>query len=243
MKKILIFTSLFLFLFSSLSFAQDKKVAVVTFYVNKKINVGEFGATAAIAVDNLSNDPSFNMEPLLKSFHTQFFESYSKSFPFQLLPEAEVVNNDAYKAFVPVGVASSGILDISKFTTVIPGYKVLLEKIAFHPNEKQMLKIFNQADGVMDVSISFKLVKIGFGGMGVVKVEAQANVALFNKSGDLVFSVDESGRSKGVSPLVAGAPVITTEKILPMCESAMDDLMSELQKDMPKMVKKADKKL
>ena len=77
----------------------------------------------------------------------------------------------------------------------------------------------------------------------MVKVEAQANVALFNKSGDLVFSVDESGRSKGVSALVAGAPVITTEKILPMCESAMDDLMSALQKDMPKMVKKADKKL
>jgi hypothetical protein len=161
-KKILIFTSLFLFLFSSLSFAQDKKVAVVTFYVNKKINVCEFGVTAAIAVDKLTNDPSFDMEPLLKSFHTQFFESYSKSFPFQLLPEGQVVNNDAYKAFVPVGVASSGVLDISKFATVIPGYKVLLEKVAFHPNEKEMLKIFNQADGVMDVSISFKLVKIGF---------------------------------------------------------------------------------
>ncbi|MDO3624693.1 hypothetical protein [Mucilaginibacter sp. BT774] len=243
MKKTLILISLIFFLLSSLSFAQDKKVAVVTFYVNKKINVGEFGVTAAIAVDKLSDDPNFKMEPLLTKYHTQFFESYSKSFPFQLLPEDQVVNNEAYKAFVPVGVASSGALDINKFAVVSPGYKVLLEKLAFHQNEKNMLKIFSQADGVMDVSIAFKLVKIGFGGMGVVKVEAQSNIALFNKSGDLVFSIDESGRSKGVSPMVAGAPVMTSEKILPMCESAMDDLMAELQKDMPKMVKKADKKL
>ena len=95
MKKTLILTSLIFFLLSSLSFAQDKKVAVVTFYVNKKINVGEFGVTAAIAVDKLSDDPNFKMEPLLTKFHTQFFESYSKSFPFQLLPEDQVVNNDS----------------------------------------------------------------------------------------------------------------------------------------------------
>jgi len=243
MKKTLIFTPLFFILLSSLSFAQDKKVAVVTFYVNKKIDVAEFGPAAYAAEKKLLADSNFNLEPLLKNFHTQFFESYSKSFPFQLLPENQVVNNDAYKAFVPVGVASDGILDVNKFVTVIPGYKVLLEKLAFHQNEKEMLKIFNQDDGVMDVSIYFKLVKIGIGGMGLVKVEAKTNIALFNKSGDLVFSVDESARSKGITPLVAGVPVMTPEKILPMCESAMSELMSDLQKDMPKMIKKADKKL
>ncbi|WP_426671328.1 hypothetical protein ACPPVU_08835 [Mucilaginibacter sp. McL0603] len=243
MKKSFIFTCLFFILLSSLSFAQDKKVAVVTFYVNKKVDVAEFGAAAYAAENKLLADSSFNLAPLLKNFHTQFSESYSKAFPFQLLPEDEVVNNSAYKAFIPVGVASDGLLDVKKFTIVIPGYKVLIEKLMGHQNEKEMLKIFNQADGVMDVSIYFKLVKIGFGGMGVVKAEAIANIALFNKSGDLVFSVDESAKSSGVSPLVAGIPVMTAEKILPMCESAMTELMSDLQKDMPKMVKKADKKL
>lgn len=243
MKKNLLLASAFLMLFSFLSFAQDKKVAVVTFYVNKKIDVTEFGAATYVAVNKLSDDPSFNMESLLKSFHSDFFDDYSKQFPFQLVPEDQVINNEAYKAFVPVGVASSGVLDISKFATVIPGYKVLIEKLAGHENEKNMVKIFNQADGVMDVSISFKLVKIGLGGMGVVKVQASANIALFNKNGDKVFSVDEDAKSKGANPMVAGVPVMTTEKILPLCESAMDELKKELEKDMPKMVKKADKKL
>lgn len=152
------------------------------------------------------------MEPLLKSFHTQFFDSYSKSIPFELLPEDQVVSKDAYKAIVQACFASSGALDISNFAVVIPGCKVLLEKLMGHQNEKEMIKIFNPADGVMLVSTSFKQVKIGLGAMGVVKVEAQTNIALFNKSGDIIFSVDESGSSKDLSPLFSAAPLMTAEK-------------------------------
>jgi hypothetical protein len=70
-----------------------------------------------------------------------------------------------------------------------------------------------------------------------------ANIALFNKDGDKVFSIKEDAKSKSVSPLVGGVPVMTADKIQPMCESAMDELMTELQKDLPKMIKKADAKL
>ncbi|GAB2698163.1 hypothetical protein GCM10027037_22970 [Mucilaginibacter koreensis] len=242
MKKNLLFSVLFFILISTSSYAQ-KKVAVVTFYINKAIGVQEFGSGAVIAsMTKLSEDPNFNMNPLLQKFHDQFFNSYAKDFPFQLLPEDQIINNEAYKAFTPAGLGS--IAGVSAETVIMPypGYKILLP-LAGHGNEDNMLKIFNQADGILKVYIDFDLVKIGFGGMGVVKVNAHASITLFNKAGDKVFSVKEDAKSKGGSPLIAGVPVLTPEKILPMCESALEELMVDLQKDMPKMVKKADSKL
>ncbi|AYL98006.1 hypothetical protein [Mucilaginibacter celer] len=240
MKKTILPVILF-FALTLNSYAQDKKVAVVTFYAVKQIDVGGFGNAAQLAV-KLADDPNFNVAPMLTNFHDQFFNDYAKSFPFQLLPEDQIINNDAYKAYVPVGEeATSGVL---KDTHNLPynGYKIVLPLMG-HANEKNLLGIFNQADGVMKVYINFSLSQIGFGGMGVVKVTAFANIALFNKDGEKVFSIKEDARSKSSSPLIGGVPVMTPEKILPMCESALTELMNDLQKDMPKIIKKANAKL
>jgi len=242
MKKSLFIITLLLMFLSVVSSAQDKKVAVVTFYIDKKIDVQEFGNEAQTAMIALRNNPTFNLTDLLKEFHTQFFESYSKEFPFQLLPESEVTNNESYKAYAPLGIATSGIFEADKYITSIEGYKIFLVLIG-HDNEKNMLKIFTQADGVMHVSISFKLVKIGLGGMGVVRMLAKSNIMLLNKKGEKVFNIDEDASSKSITPLVGGVPVITADRILPMCESALNNLMGYLQKDMAKMVKKSNSKL
>lgn len=240
MKKLSIL-SLLLMLCITFSYAQSKKVAVVTFYAVKKIGVADFGSAATIAVSKLVDDPNFNMSPLLVNFHDQFFNTYSKEFPFELLPETQVITNADYKAFTPAGEATGGVLK-DNYNIAIEGYKVVLPLMG-HSNEDALLKIFSQADGVMKVYIDFDLVKIGFGGMGVVKVNAHANIALFNKAGDKVFSIKEDAKSKGGSALIGGVPVLTAEKILPMCESALTELMNALQKDLPKMVKKSDSKL
>jgi len=242
MKKLSIFPALFLIVLINIGYAQNKKIAVVTFFINKQIDVTEFGGVAYLAVTKLSDDPNFNLAPLLKSFHAQFFDDYSKSFPFQLLSETQVINNDAYKAFVPVGVADNGVLKASNYITTVDGYKIILPLVG-HDNEKALLKIFNESDGVMDVSIDFKLIKIGLAGMGIIKVDAFANIALFNKNGDRVFSLKEDAKSKSTNALIGGVPVMTADKIMPMCESALNELMTQLQKDMPKLIKKADAKL
>ncbi|GGH10977.1 hypothetical protein [Mucilaginibacter phyllosphaerae] len=241
MKKRLIFGMLFSLVLSITGYAQTKKVAVVTFYAVKKIGVADFGATANAAVTQLVDDPDFNMSPLLQNFHDQFFNTYAKDFTFQLLPEAEVTGNTDYKAYAPAGEATSGVFK-DNYNLPYDGYKIILP-LAGKQNEKALLKIFNQADGIMKVYIDFDLVKIGFGGMGVVKVKANCNIAMYNKAGDKVFSVSTDARSKGSSPLIAGVPVLKTDKILPMCESALAELMTNLQKDMPKMIKKAEAKL
>jgi hypothetical protein len=222
--------------------AQTKNVAVVSFYINKQIDVTSFGGEAYAAVTKLGEDPAFNLTPLLNTFHTQFIDNYSKALPFALIPEDQVLKNEAYKAFTPIGIAEGGVLKVTNFLTAIDGYKIVLPFIGSH-NEKNLVKIFPETDGVMTVSIHFKLVKIGFGGMGVVKVSATTTLTLFNKDGDKVFSVDEEAKSKNVSPLVAGVPVMSLDKIVPMCESAMEELMIALQKDIPKITKKADAKL
>lgn len=239
MKKILFALALFSVLITNV-FAQEKKVAVVTFYIDKMINLSEFGPAGLAARTKLSEDSAFNLTPLLNEFHKQFFEVYAKQFPFQLVPEETVINNEQYKVFVPPMEGGTGLLkDI--YHLPYPGYKVMLPVMG-HGQERDVLKMF-QTDGVMKVYIDFKLVKIGFGGMGVVKVEAYANFSLFDKNGDKIFSDKAWEKSKNMSPLVGGFPVMTPEKILPMCESAMAELMKELQDDMPKLIKKAAAKL
>jgi len=81
-------------------FAQ-KKVAVVTFYADKQVNLDDVGMTTATVVTDLMNDPTFNLQPLLKEFHDKFFNEYAKKFPFELLPETTVTGNEAYKSFKP----------------------------------------------------------------------------------------------------------------------------------------------
>jgi len=242
MKRSLFALALVLSLLTNGVHAQDKKVAVVTFFINKKLDVSEFGDVTVIAVNKLLTDSSFNMAPLLNDFHEIFFKSYSQEFPFQLVPEDQVINNDGYKAYVPLHEDTTGLLKSSNFIVSVNGYKTYPYGLGYK-NEKNLVKILSQYDGVMDVYITFSLVKIGFGGMGVVKVMALSHIALFNKNGDKVFGLEEDAKSKSVSPMVAGVPVMTPEKILPLCESALSQLMISLQKDIPKITRKSDAKL
>lgn len=65
----------------------------------------------------------------------------------------------------------------------------------------------------------------------------------YNKKGKKVFAFSESERSKKTSVMVGGIPVVKPEKILPMCESALTELMGDLKKRIAKIVSKAEKKL
>ena len=152
MKKLLIFAVLGLML-APAAFAQ-KKVAVITFYINKQIDVTELGAAAYAASVKLSDDPRFNLTPLLKGFHQQFFTNYSKNLPFQLLPEDQVTGSDVYKNFTPANGEGSGVLKLSNYLTPYDGYKTIIPLVG-HASEKQLAKLIEQCDGVMVVYIDF----------------------------------------------------------------------------------------
>lgn len=67
------------------------------------VDVSELGGLATLLkeVTNLRDDPNFNLTPTLEKFHSDFFNEYSKQFPFELMPEQEVLTNPNYISFEP----------------------------------------------------------------------------------------------------------------------------------------------
>lgn len=242
MKKLLLLFPAFILLFTATTHAQDKKVAVVTFYLNKQIDVSGFGTTnTADAVLRLANDPNFKLTKSFKRFHDQFFSDCLKSFPLQFLPEEQVLNNGLYKDFAPEAKVNANLLE-DDVNLPIKGYKVI-QPLKSNGNEKKLLQMFSECDGVMKVYVDFDLQKKGFGGVAVTKVNARAHIIIFNKNGDKVFSIKEEALSKISGALIAGIPFVTPAKVQPLCESALDELMMALFRDLPEMAKKADHKL
>lgn len=68
-------------------------------------------------------------------------------------------------------------------------------------------------------------------------------IKLWNQEGKKVFSLREYGTSKKSIGIVAGIPIMKPSKLLPLCESASEKLVSDLSKKIGKMTKKAAKKL
>jgi hypothetical protein len=242
MKKNILFVCIAL-LFATKSLAQDKKVAVVGFYTDKIISFSDLGIGGEALISSvleLRDNPDFDLTPILEQFHEEFFVTYAKKFPFDLLPETDVTTDPNYIAFSPKYEKDE---DELKRYVIYDGYKYIHEGFMGKENEVATAKIFSdKADGVMFVEIHFALQKgFGFGGTATVKMRAYARIALYDKNGKKVFAISEGENSKKTSVMVGGIPIMKTEKILPMCESALKELMKDLDKRLPKIVKKADK--
>jgi hypothetical protein len=244
MRKQIKIVILLALVFALKGYAQEKKVAVVSFYTDKIIDFKELGLGhegLITEVANLRDNPDFDLTPMLEKFHSEFFNTYSEKLPFQLAPEADVLNNEEYKAFKPKWDKSEEEL---KRYVVYDGYKYIYEGILGKKNEIGMAEIFSNYDGVMFVEIHFGFAKgLGIGGTATVKMKAFSRIALYNKKGEKVFAINESAKSKKTSVMVGGIPVMKPEKILPMCESALEKLMKDLDKNLKKITKKASKKL
>jgi hypothetical protein len=239
------FLFIVMLLVSQLGFSQKKKIAVVTFYANKMVAFDELGIGADVILRDildLRDNPNFNLNPLLQQYHDNFFNDYSKELPFDLLPESEVLNNAAYQAFIPKYNLSN--YDAKNYL-MYDKYKYIYEGVAGQANEVGIAKLFaDKADGVLFVNIDFAMEKgFGVGSTATVKMRATTRMALYNKSGEKVFAFSESERSKKTAVMVKGIPVIKPEKILPMCESALTELMGDLKKRIAKIVKKSEMKL
>lgn len=241
MKQVI--SILALILGATLGFSQEKKVAVVSFSTDKTIGVSDLGLNNAKGIADkifdLQNDSSFNLAPILEKYHTAFFDEYAKNFPFQLLPEDSVITKQAYIDFEPKfpnnDTSINGIIDYE-------GYQYIYEGLAGKTNEEGIAKVFeNDADGVLFSDIHFELVKgFGIGGTSSVKMRAYARIALYDKTGKKVWVINESEQSKKTGVMVGGIPVLKPEKILPMCESALEELMKDLNKRLKKILKKSE---
>ncbi|MEO1052322.1 MAG: hypothetical protein AAFX87_16940 [Bacteroidota bacterium] len=235
----------------------QKKVAIVTFYVDKYFNADKIVESARQETNELTkkDDPRFDLRPILVDFHETFLKDYIKDFPFEILDEDKVLNHPKYLAYSGLdGVEDQDEKDnfqemVTDRFIAIDGYKVLLtggNLLRSWRTESHMVKILDDMDidGVMFISMYYQWEpKVAFGGLGNAGIRAYINMELFNKDAKKVFKLDEYATSKKGVALVSGVPVMKYEKLLPMCQDASDRLMADLNKKLPKLVKKVDKKL
>jgi hypothetical protein len=245
MKKSIVFTLLLLLtasLVPATVMAQAKKVALVSFYCDKKVGGTGLGAMT----EALINDPSFNLQPIVDKAYERFLE-FSKDFPFEMMAYDEIANNAEYKEF-----RSSVIFDTSKGVNKAMGvqYARARELVLAYggpslliSEDKQdpcrMTKIFPTADGVMLVSMDYEFDSRAMGFASGIK--ANITISLFNKKCDKVFRINESAVSKSKVPAVKGIPVMDPVKIQPMCQDATDELFEDLKGKLAKIVKKSGK--
>ena len=96
----------------------------------------------------------------------------------------------------------------------------------------------------MFVSMSYALEpKVSVGGLENAGIRTYINMDLFNKDAKKVFKLDEYATSKKSVALVSGAPVMNYDKLMPMCKNATERLLEDLNKILPKIIKKVDKNL
>ena len=228
-------------------YSQEKKVAVTTFWVSKHVGFEELGGAAglAAAIASLCDDPNFNLQPVLDNFHNTFTKEYAKQFPFELMPEEDVIHTEAYKNYETRwgGDKDKDRNKLFQRYLTPDGYKPMVESLikGENSNSRQMIKMFPNADGVMFVSMGYDFVKkaVPF----TAGVRAFVRIKLWNKDGKKVFSINEYGTSKKSVGIVAGIPIMKAEKLLPLCESASEKLVADLSKRLKKVAKKAAKKL
>ncbi|MFK7833008.1 MAG: hypothetical protein AB8B52_07010 [Winogradskyella sp.] len=224
--------------------AQKKKVAVVTFYADKMIDLSALSASADLLAKNtsLSDDPDFNLTAPLNKLHEAFFSEYAENFDFELIAEADVLSNEKYKAFIPTYEEAGSINKNVASTVSIEGYNVIP---TYRQNVKDLKAVAEDlgVDAIMFINLSFGFVKTGVGNFGYVSIQARYSMDLFTKDNKSIFRFNEVAGSSKKAVMVAGVPVMSTEKIQPMCEDAVDNLMEDLNKKVSRLAKKANKKM
>jgi hypothetical protein len=235
----------FCLLLSAQLLAQDKKIALVTFYSDKKIG----GTGLGTASESLINDPSFNLKPLVDKSYERFVNEFAKDFPFKLIDNAEIVGNAEYKSY-----RSKFLADTTKGINKLSGLQYVTAKdlifaygdipgLIKEENRDQcnLIKIFPAADGtmfvVMDYEFESRIMGLGAG------IRAYLSIFLYDKKCEKVFRIRESAASKGKVPAVAGIPVMDPKKIQPLCQDATDELFEDLKGRLGKIVKKSAAKL
>ena len=172
-----------------------------------------------------------------------------------MIPEEDVLNHVMYKAYKGLdGVESQDSVEIisaeinDRFIA-IDGYNVLLTAgnvLRSWRTESHLITILEDinVDGVMFIYLHYAWEpKVAMGGLGTAGIRAFINMELFNKEAKKVFNLEEYATSKKGVALVQGAPVLNYDKLMPMCESATEELLDDLNKKLPKYIKKVDKNL
>lgn len=216
--------------------AQINTVALTSIYANKTINAPDF-PTITLVLSKLAQDSAFDLTGIVNDFHKELYTNFSKSFPFEMYPEEEVLNNEA---FIALGEESR--TGISDFFSVSPeGYYYIPETGKL---KDELVNIFgDKVDGIMFADLEYQLYKkaqvLGF---GTAAVSAYVRIRIFDKEGKKIFKLRVYQTSDKTIKFALGGVAMEPEEILPLCAEATDKAFGRMAEKLPKSIKKMNKK-
>lgn len=238
MRKIIL-VAFFAILFLT-TYAQDKKVAIISVFVDKNLT-GDMGE---VLLQKLNKDKNFNFDSLANDFRDKLFEKYVSELPIELIPEEKVITVEGYKDLKTGSEESIWDLRMQPAS----GYVFIDARTGLSgSNVKNIRKSFElipEADLVMVCYVDFGL-GAGTGG-GLVsgnKISAYANFKILDKNGKKVIVIREYAQSKHMMVTGLGGTAYDPDKLKELSNEALEALYKDLDKKLEKNYKKVQKKL
>lgn len=238
MKRISLMLALVLAFFIANS--QVNKVAVIAISANDGLRTEGFEDIAINTMSDLYMGQDFNITEELEAFKNYLYTDLSKEFPFELIDEATVINNEKFIAFKDAYAESAS----GKISKRLPyeGYSHYLG--LFKKPTTELSEIFPDADAFMVVEINFTVApKTMIGGNGAAGGKAKADISLYHKSGKRIMLVGASGISESSIKVVAEQIVSNRSEIPGTLKEASEKLYVDMKENLPGKIKKMEKKL
>lgn len=221
--------------------AQINKGAVISIFGDRNLSDNPMDTKIYEA---LMKDSSFNLAPIVNKFDVTIREKFLPQFPFPFISKDEVVNAEGYtdlKQLTTWAENSWQTTPADKYVS-IAAFGIVDDTKAI----KQSFEVIqNGVDGVMIAYINFNIYSAGgIGPLAKKKVYAYVNLKIFNKEGKRIFKLKERASSDEGVLSVAGI-ITDLDKVMPMIESASNNLLKDMEdklaKSLAKMTKQMDK--
>ena len=238
MKKLSLVLLLALVVF--LANSQVNKVAVIAISVNDGLRTEGFEDVAINTMSDLYMGQDFNITEELEAFKIYLYAELAKEFPFEFIDEATIINNEKFVAFKD-SYAETAAAKLSKRITYegYSNYLGLYKKLT-----GQLSEIFPEADAFMVVELNFTVAaKTMIGGNGAAGGKAKATISLYHKSGKRIMYVGAMGISDSSIKVVAGQIVSDRSEIPGTLKEGSEKLYVDMKENLPKKIKKMEKKL
>ncbi len=238
MKKIIMVLTLALSVFYANS--QVNNVVVVAISANDGLRTEGFEDIAINTMSDLYMGQDFNITEELDQFKTYLFGDLAKEFPFTLVDEATVINNEKFIAWKDAFAESAA----GKISKSLPcegysEYSGLYKKLTV-----QLSEIFPEADAFMVVDLHYSIsAKTMIGGNGAAGGRAQAKISLYHKTGKRIMYVGATGMSESSIKVVMQQITSDRSEIPGMLKEGSDELYVDMKENLPKKIEKMKKKL
>jgi hypothetical protein len=194
-------------------------LGIYSFYLDKEVDFSlmqGFSDNSKEMIQNLVQDPEFNLEPLIKDFHDYFINTAEPLFPFNFSPEEQMLSSGIYQSLenhnkyekTEMHLPSAGFVQLGR---------------SFDDSYLQLTS--NQSlDGLMSVRVQFFVRK----NMLKTVIQAQVTVSVWNEYGKKAWNYSEFGISEIGFTAVSGFVVSKQDEVMPMFESAMSNLKEKM---------------